>query len=442
MLRLVVSDLVRNPRPWIGLIAVSVAVSAVSVFAIALFAQASDMGEDRAAGFFMQIGIFICIGTGVAVLVVVSGASTLIMTLRRRTIALWKAVGLLPRHVFWITLSQLAIASAVGAVIGAVVGVCGYVPMYEYGFETLDGLDLPRPVVAGWVPFVAIAIVVGITTLGSTQGARRAASTEVVALLREAEPRRAKGRWIRSIVAVLMVGLTIGAAASTSNDFQAILQISPLLAPMLVIAVTLAGPLVYRLVIRAWTSVIPARWAPSWFLARNSASFRVSFSAAAIGPLIVALVLVADVYSVGATLATMPGSDLEFDVPASQMAIMFGGPLLVSIVAAAAAVYVTGSDRTRERALLKALGARPITLVRAAMCEAIIFALTSVAIAVAILFTAMLLVHVAAQTERIVLDPAPIATIGGFGLLLLLVATTVPTFFTRRDSSVQVLAAE
>jgi len=226
------------------------------------------------------------------------------------------------------------------------------------------------------------------------------------------------------------------------DGHQSITGIAPVLPVLFAAALAVGGPLVYTGVLRAWTALVPARFT-AWYLARNSAAARASASTAAIGPVMAAIAMVGGLYAAGMTLAAAPSNSWgDFSIDTSQLVLLFGAPLLVAIVGAAAAVYTTGSDRQRERALLSAAGAAPGTLLRVAVCEAVILVVTSVLLAVTVIVLSVVLIAVAVDAPGIRIAAAPIAIIGGAALGLIVVATVSPALSGRRVSVMSALAAE
>jgi len=442
MIRLVVADLARGFRLWLGLAAVSAAVSSALTFAFGLAAQPRPAGGNLDQ-LFSSLSGTILIFTGIVVLIVASSASVLVMNLRRRSLALWQIVGILPGQVFVVSVVQVMLTALLGTLVGGLLGLLLYAPVYDYGLATM-GEGLPRPAIQlptfGW----AVAVTVALIVLAGVRGARSASRTSPVRILRESEPvATGWGRWLRAAACALAVVGTVALPLSMRGDgHQSITGMAPLLPALFAAALAIGGPLVYAGVLRAWTALVPARFT-AWYLARNSAAARASASTAAIGPVMAAIALVGGLYAAGMTLAAAPSNSWgEFSIDTSQLVLLFGAPLLVAIVGAAAAVYTTGSDRQRERALLTAAGAAPGTLVRVAVCEAVILVVTSVLLALTVIVVSVVLVAAAVGAPGIRLAVAPIAIIGGCALVLIVVATVIPALSGRRVGVMSALAAE
>ncbi len=442
MIRLIVADLARGFRLWLGLAAVSAAVGAALTFAFGLAAQPRPVEGDLDQ-LFSSLSGTILIFTGIVVLIVASSASVLVMNLRRRSLALWQIVGILPGQVFVVSVMQVMLTALVGAVAGGLLGLSMYVPLYDYGLASMSE-GLPQPAIRlsslAWAVVTSVAVIV----LAGLRGARSASRTSPVRILREPEPvSTGWGRWVRAAACALAVAGTVALPLSMRGEgHQSITGIAPLLPVLFAAALAVGGPLVYAGVLRAWTAVVPARFT-AWYLARNSAAARASASTAAIGPVMAAIAMVGGLYAAGMTLAVAPSNSWgDFSIDPSQLVLLFGAPLLVAIVGAAGAVYTTGSDRQRERALLTAAGAAPGTLLRVAVCEAVILVVTSVLLAMAVIVLSVVLIATVVDASGIRLAPAPIVIIGGSALDLIVAATMIPALAGRRMSVMSALAAE
>ncbi|WP_433675408.1 hypothetical protein [Microbacterium gorillae] len=442
MIRLIITDLVSGFRLWLGLAAVSAAVSTALTFAFGLAAQPRPADGNLDQLFSSLFGT-ILIFTGIVVLIVASSASVLVMNLRRRSLALWQIVGILPGQVFLVSVAQILLTALVGALVGGLLVLAIYAPVYDYGLSTL-GDGLPQPVLQLSSVAWAVGVTTGVIVLSGLRGARAASRTSPVRILREPEPVPSGwGRWARAVVCVLAVAGTIALPLGMRGDgHRAITGLAPLLPALFAAALAVGGPLVYAGVLRAWTALVPARFT-AWYLARHSAVARASASTAAIGPVMAAIALVGGLYAAGMTLAAAPSNSWgDFSIDTSQLVLLFGAPLLVAIVGAAAAVYTTGSDRQRERTLLTAAGAAPGTLLRVAICEAAILVVTSVLLAVAVIVLSVVLIGVAVGASGIRIAFGPIATIGASALVLIMAATVIPALSGRRVSVMSALAAE
>ena len=121
---------------------------------------------------------------------------------------------------------------------------------------------------------------------------------------------------------------------------------------------------------------------------------------------------------------------------------MLGGPLLLAAIGAAATVFMSSGAREREFALLQAAGATRGVIIKIALWEALISAVTATLLAVfAIGIGGLVLAHALGM-------PAPTLAlssawlVAGGGLVLLLAATVLPTLAALRREIPHLLAVE
>ena len=155
-----------------------------------------------------------------------------------------------------------------------------------------------------------------------------------------------------------------------------------LFVPLLAVA-TLAtvAPVVLSALMRAWTSIMPQlRW-NAWYLARHTARYGLSLSTSVETPVMVGFDLLAGVASLSNMLAFYAQQqgllDYKTSLDFTSTILLLGGPVLLCAIGAAVSVVMTSKSRTRDVALLIAGGARPRTLLAAAVCEAFIHAVTA-----------------------------------------------------------------
>lgn len=443
MIRLLVADFAREFRVWLGFAAVSASVAAALAVAFGFIAQGMNGTDHRAQSLYSSLGAVIAAFTIVSVLIVGGSSAALVTVVRRRTLARWQIVGVLPTRVQAITLGQVAMAAAVGAIVGTLLGMLLLRGASGMLLTTIDVALVPPPVPLGtWG--VSAAVSVATMVVSGWRGARAAAATSPVLILRLPEPRRGhRAAWIRGAVTLLTgSGVVMLVVSLTRGTFRDVANAAPLLAPLIALVIAIAGPLVYPAIIHVWSAVVPARASVSWYLARRSAIHRVSFSSAAIGPIMVAVVLAAGLESVGATLARASEARGDFTVAAPQLLLLFGAPMLVALVGAASAVYTTGADRARARALLVTAGASRGTVIATAVGEAVIFVVTGLAlglIAVAVAASIVAgLVGVGVPTVRL----TPALVVAAMAAVLMLAATVLPVLFERRSSPLIALAGQ
>ena len=446
---LIFSELRSQWRAWAGVFVLAVAAG----FVLAIGASIADTGAELGGEFQENLSgaaAMILIFSGAAAIAVLSSVATLAVTLQQRSYALWQLIGARPLTVGIIVLLQLLIVSIVGATLGVALARPAADPLFALGFGTapiLRGVHVHFGVVT---MLGSIFGVCGIVLLGGWRVARRAAFTPPLEILREAEPRHRRMRWFRWI---FVAAAGSAAYALSSSLFGTPLSQSgsqvPLIAPVLTIFVVALAPVLYPAVLTAWTAVLPARLSSAWFLARNQARYRLAYSTAAITPLMVGISLSAGLYTAAATLNDafrIQGTGGTAALHTNEVALLLGGPLLLSAVAAAIVVFMSNRTRGQELALLQASGATNRTIILTATLEAVIYVITAGILAFAVIIASSVIIaaglSTAAPGTAAKIDAVPGLVIAGIGCGLILVATLAPTLAGLRKDVMRTLSSE
>lgn len=447
MIRLVLSDLAAHARVWLGVLAVTIATGFVGAIAAGLIETGIVHGGRVQEG-LSSTSAAVIMFTAVTALIVLSSTANLTVALQQRGHALWQLVGVRPALVALVVLTQLGIVGALGALVGSLIAIPIFGPLFVWAFREwpdMQGISLYLGTISVLVVVAAVTVVV---LLGGLRGARRASRTPPIEALRDPEPPRIKMGWFRIVLTVLVLGGTVTLALTLDGNatISAFSGQAVLLTPLIAAALAAAGPLVFPLVLRAWTSLLPAKASASWFLARNSARYRVSQSSAAISPLMVAIALAGGLYTTGATLAAAQaartGSTNGFDLAPEGVVILLGGPLLLSAVAAAATVFMSGHAREREFALIQAAGSTHSAITLTAIWEAVIYTATAAILGTAATVTGGFIIAGKLSLLVPVVSFATLGLIAGGGFLLILAATVAPTAAALRHEIPRTLAVE
>ncbi|MEU4015734.1 FtsX-like permease family protein [Microbacterium sp. NPDC028030] len=447
MIRLVLSDLVRQSRVWLGVLFVIIATGFVGAITAGLLETGSVHGGAVQEGLSSTASAVIMF-TVITALVVLGSAANLTISLQLRTYALWQLVGVRPVLVGVVVLAQLGIVGLVGAFVGCLLALPVFPSLFVWVFREWPDMQ-GTSVHLGGVSILIVTVAIGVVVLlGGLRSARRAARTPPIEALRDAEPPRVRMGWLRIVLTVATIGAVValalnldGGASMSTFSGQAVL-----LTPLIAAVFAAAGPLLFPLVLRAWTAAIPARASATWLLARNSARYRLSRSNAAIGPLMVAIALAGGLYTTAQTTAAAQaartGSDAGFSLAPEGVVILLGGPLLLSGVAAAATVFMSSHARGREFALIQAVGSTPPTILLVAVWEAVAYAVTAVILGAAATGIGGFLIADALDLPGAAVSFPAMGLISGGGLLLLLAATVFPTAAALRTEVPRALAVE
>ena len=450
MLRLIFADLVANARIWLGVFALTVTAGGIGGIAASLTESGIVAGgavQEGLAGITAAVAVF----SGVTALAVLGSTATLTVTLQQRGYALWQLVGIPPTMIGLVVLAQLFVVAVIGATVGSLAVSPAVAPFFSYVFAGQNDLEGVRvhygAVSVGWV----ILAVAGVVVLGGLRSARRASRVGAIEALREPEPARLRMGWLRCLLAAgLLAGVVGMSAGMAGSSFSTVSSQVMLLSPLVAALFTALGPVLFPVVLRGWTALVPPRASASWFLARNSARYRLSQSTAAISPLLVGIALTGGLYSAASTLAAalelQTGRTAGYDLAPEGVVMLLGGPLLLAAVAAAATVFMSGHARERDFALLQAAGAGQGTIIAAAAWEAVIYVVTATILGGAVVVAGGLVT--AAALSTIIPGVAPVFALGppalvaGCGLVLVAAATVLPTVTALRRDIARTLAAE
>ncbi|WP_250035688.1 FtsX-like permease family protein [Paractinoplanes maris] len=436
MPRLIVSDLIANGRIWLGALLIAAATGLVGAVVASDIETASAAGGNDALALYGISGT-VAAFTVVTALIVVGAVTNLTVTLQQRGYALWQLVGLRPGLVRLVVTTQLLVVSLAGGLAGCLLALPLVKPLFRYGFSgspELSALD-PRLTPAGAVPVVLFVAVV--ITLGGFRGAGRAAHTPPLQSLREVEPpdrRMTVARWIGGLATAAVVAAIVATLPGTGLDTMAVplMLISPLLAGVL----AAFGPLFLARLVRAWTSLLPATASAAWFLARNSTAANVGRSTATISPLMVAVALAGGLYTANGAVGAPSGT-----LSTGSVVLLIGGPLLLAVLGAVATVFMSSRRRDRELALILAAGGTPALVLTAAAAEAVIYVGTALLLGAAAVATTTLIGAWSADMWTAA-GVVPSLTVAALALLLLLLATVLPTALALRQEIPRVLAPE
>lgn len=446
MIRLILSDLAAHARVWLGTLAVTIATGVVAAVAAGLIETGAVHGGRVQEGLASTSGAVIAF-TSITALIVLSSTANLSVALQQRSYALWQLVGIRPALVGLVVLAQLGIVGIVGALLGCLIAAPIFGPLFTWVFrewEQMQGITLHLSIVSMLVVTGAITVIV---LLGGLRGARRASRTSPIEALRDPEPPRIRMGWLRILLTAGALAGAIGLATSLNGaSFTQVASQSILITPLIVAVLAAAAPILFPLTLRAWTSLLPSGASASWFLARNSARYRLSQSSAAISPLMVAIALAGGLYTTGATLAAaqtaQTGSSRGFDLAPEGVVLLLGGPLLLSAVAAAATVFMSGRAREREFALVQAAGSTHTGIVLTAICEAVIYTATAAILGIVATFIGGLIVAAALALPFATIALTPLGIIAGGGFVLILAAIVAPTIAALRHEIARTLAVE
>ena len=442
MMRLVFSDLRDHAATWIGAFLVAVGCGYIGGWAVSILTTTETYRNLETLVWTM-----VAFSSFAAAVVLVSAAN-LTVSAQRRSYALWQIANVSPRSVSAVVLAQLAVVATLGAACGTLVESVTYAPLFPWVFSSPFYQPIDQVVLevgASRMPTVWLAVA-AVSLVGGLKGARSAGETPPLEALRDSEPKRRGMTWLR---AILFASLATGTCALSvfMVEAQSYAALSnALFVPLLAVA-TLAtvAPVVLSALMRAWTSIMPQlRW-NAWYLARHTARYGLSLSTSVETPVMVGFDLLAGVASLSNMLAFYAQQqgllDYKTSLDFTSTILLLGGPVLLCAIGAAVSVVMTSKSRTRDLALLIAGGARPRTLLAAAVGEAFIHAVTATLAGMAAVVVSNAVTACAVGMplfDGLAFGEGLAVSLAGF--VLVLAATLVPTLAALRKEPATVLA--
>lgn len=455
MIGLLRGELRADWRSWAGLVVVA-AIAGLAIGVGGSFLETGiRMGGRRGTG-ISGVSSMILVFSGVSAIGVTSSVARLAVDLGRAGYARWQLAGVAPRQVGVIVLTQVVVLSMFGAALGLAMTVFAapFLMRLAFGGATSGFADVQA--VVG--PITALFVFCGVpavTLLGGVPAARRAARTPALEALRSSEPQAGRMRWWRWLLFALLVAAAAAAVSSwtsfaalaTPEDRNTLLSQTPLIAPLLTLTVVAGGPVLYAPLLRAWTALVPARVSAAWYLARHQSRFHLGRSTASITPLFTGAAMLGGLYTVigiwgaAARTAGEPFGGLQL----GQVVVLLGGPLLLAGSGAAIVVFMSNRTQGREQALLSAGGAADAVIVRTAVLQGLIPAITAVLMALVVIAAAGMLTVVMispfyAQVPFL-LDLGAVGVLVGAGAVLTITAVLTPTLTRLRRPVATVLGA-
>lgn len=458
IVRVAVKELVRGYRLWLGGLLVVIASSAICAAALAQFETAAALSDTAGESLrSMSQGI---IAFGLLAALSITGATTnLAVASGRRGYALLQLAGFLPRQLTSMVFAQLILLAIVGTGMGVALGRVIAQPLLDITVIQ-TAVPVGASVVYGWSTIIwSFSLIVGVVVFAGARAAFRAGRVPPIEALREPEPPRIRmgaPRWVGVGAAGLVAfALSMGAAGTApsvspgqgSVDVSLIIGLGMLLSIALAMTAAALSPVLYPLVLRAWTALIPARLSGSWFLARRSCSYRITQSTAAITPLMVGIALPGSLYTLFLTTGSvMQKTGASFVINSASIFTILGPALLLAALGSAVIIFMTGRTRARDNALVSVSGGTLATSALSAVFEALIYVVTALLIA-AVIFGVVGLV-VARAFAHTSPGAAPVygvetaLVVAAVGAVVVTAATVLPALTPTTRSIPQLLDAE
>lgn len=358
-------------------------------------ASETDAGAQFAAVGGLQIAL-----TCLSVILCAPSVVRLAIRQDSRRVALWQVIGASPRQARLRYVLLASLSSLVGSLLGALLGYISWPAFTDLvrrtGFLLTPGLESASINIGALAsgPLSAFGVVFLATLFGSASMSR----IDPVQAVAEIPEQRGKTGFVRLFVSIAIVGGIV-------TGYIAIANTSPVTNPDtlgglisaywgaalgLLLAYGISDKALVRPVVRLVGTLFSFMKSDSWFIAKTSACRRSIVSTSVITPLVVAAASVGSVFGMVAQTenvsVALGQSEEELQVsPPGQIILVFGLPVIIAASSAIVSVYLTSRLRNHDIALLEVLGAQPSTIRAAAVCESLIYYLSSTIIAFLIL---------------------------------------------------------
>lgn len=448
MIRLVLCDLRDHATTWIGAFVVAVACGFIGGWAASLQVTAGFYtGDPSLYKSLLNTVSMVLSFSSIAAVAVLASTAGLTVSMQRRSYALWQVANVRPRMVSLVVLAQLVVMAVLGAVLGTLLAAASFASLFPLVFGLWEPFSRVVPHAGTTLmPLVWLAVA-GVFLLGGLKGARSAGRTPPLIVLREPEAERRGMTWVRAVLFVAMAAATGGIAAIMVGSEPDVVMNYSLYVPIFVVASLVPmAPLVCSVLLEAWTALVPQGHWNAWYLARRTARHGLSASTSVEMPIMVGFGLIASLYSVmklWEDYLVRQGSANFNGLDPVQTVLVLGGPVILCAVGAAVSVVMSSRTRTRDVSLLIASGARPQTLVAAAVCEAFIHAVTATLVGMVCVVASNAVVAQAVGLplfRGLAFGEGLVVSLAGFALVL--VATIVPTWSALNKEAATVLSVQ
>ncbi|MBU4213728.1 MAG: hypothetical protein KJ792_03630 [Actinobacteria bacterium] len=419
---LIVRDLAYGYRAWIALLVSVCGMATVFALSLALLlVGAAAQGEAQDAYVAIAgVALAFSVLTGVANLVQVARVS---ISLRRRAVALWHLAGVLPGQAFAMTLTQVTVVCLGGGLAATLLAPVLWVPLSDFvrttGLPQTPGLSQSIPPGATlW----AVVVAVGVGALGGVPGALTAARQAVLDGLDDARVTTGgRGGGARTVVRIVFaVLLGVGTAAlywaiskvpaRTTDELGDFLTVYPGMGLLVLAMLSITGLWSVPLLSRACVWLTPEGHSPlSSYLATRQVSSRLDHTRGLVMPVALSAAVVGVVLAWTDKLGEIlrgAGAGESVRAPGDQLALLIGGAVVIALIASSSVSYASMDVRVRDAALLAAMGARPATLYRQAVTEALVYAAMAASLAYA-----AIAVNEWAMSTALAHGPAPAASL-------------------------------
>lgn len=422
MKRLLLGDVKHNWRSWAALGLLFASIAATASFSMAVI----DSGL-RKYDAIDGVAIVMASVTALVSIIIISSVTSLFSRQQAKDFALWQIIGVQPKQISRIIKGQTVIIALPFGLLGSM--TMGSLLNDAYSASWGSDLNLSN------TPAVHISAAIFVTFvawLGTLRTARNSGKLSPLLFLRDPEAQQNKMSKARWIIAGIISFLIFFLLQSLLNDIGAAQIYTPvtyLLAALTGVLVVMS-PIIFPVVLRAWTSMVPRNFSPPWTLARAQALEKITTSHAILTPFLIVISLIGGFYSISYIFRNVSetqnlANGMEI-IPFAQMLSLFSGVIIPSLAGSTIAIFISNRARLKELAILEVAGFSQGQIVKTALAEVLIYTVTAAILGIIPIVGTVAITIMSYSTSGIstpfFIDAATILIIGLFGFLLILAA--------------------
>lgn len=387
MFDLAIRDTVEHRNVWAGaflVTAVTAMFTASCSYAILLGLLGPDSAflTPTARDALQEASANLMVLSGIPSVLVLGWVLNTLVSQTRHTHSLWRLAGASPQQVVRIFSTQVILVSACGALVGAVASVPFHHAVASLlGRGTIDASQTP-PESARYLGILISVVIVAAWGIlaGIRPGVRASRTSPLASQAPDTEaPVRAR-RLTKLLLFVALVQAPLLSPMFAVPRSQGLAAVFVTLLPAtqaLVLTVALGAPYFLTPLMRAWTWLPGLTQWTSWAIARHIAITRVNQSSATVTSLMVGIGLFANFNMVVAAATNAQGTPINtFD------GILMLTPIaMIGAVGSTAVVFMASRRRAHDLTSLRVAGASPFASVAVFICEAVMYVVTAVLIA-------------------------------------------------------------
>lgn len=463
MIRVALAELRQDPRIWAGpLLVAAVATAFVYLAAAYWWTLGTPDGTKLIEDFGSTVteartgSYMVYATTAIPAIVVLGTSSAATVSALSSRIARWRLTGATPGQVRRAVTMQVLLVSAVGGLVGILVAT----PFRQAAVDVLvriatreeDTIPVANPLPAALLALGASILVCAIAAFTPARHAARIPAVQAIRASSEPARTMPTSRWIVAglllLIFVPMIITALGSVQTSSPrgaDVSSAATIALMSGVILLALIATLAPILVPPITRLWMGIVPARLAPSWFLARQSVTAYPRRTATAVIPPSIGIGLYGILFGIVATWQNaLAQNGTTEQLNTLDTYVILAPAAAITIAGSIASILITTRTRTTEAASIRIAGGSPRNLIGLAIAETIGYALTSIAIAIGVTaattVTAAAMLTAGGLPTQPIIDFRQMLLLGAIAALVLLLVLLLPMLTAMRKSLRETIA--